>query len=155
MKRVLIDVTNDFLKKSSPWKGRVILEKGINEKTHQKEIETAFWILKTFSGEITVLKEKNQFLISDPDYEWNNKLWDLKNPKKLSSITKRIRKGFKQTIMNRGGIICDISYADFSVGQLFAKLNNEFQYYNNTHALIIVKKNDCLLFVYEINKKRN
>ena len=88
----LKDITNDFIKHSTPGKGHIYIEEGIDRISHKQEIETVHWLLDNFGGEITILKERNTFNIKYADYRWNGKLWELKKVSNKLSLDNGLRK---------------------------------------------------------------
>ena len=79
MKNVeLRDVTKEFLAKATPGIGNISYEEGFNYKYGKHEKLTALWLLETFGGEIILLKQNGGYMIKNPDYKWNGKLWELK-----------------------------------------------------------------------------
>ena len=110
------DVTKEYLKNSNRKKGSLSLDEGYSKKNHKDEIAYAKWFHRVFGGDIVLLKEKNVNGVSNPDYLWNGKLWDLKSPisNKYNTIDGRICNGLKQIDRNYGGLMIDFSASDLT-----------------------------------------
>ena len=63
-------------------------------------------LLQQFGGNIKLLADNNKE--ERPDYLWEAKLWELKNPSSYNAVNKRVRKGLSQIHDNPGGIIVDL-----------------------------------------------
>ncbi len=72
------DVTDEYLKSAIPGKGTLSFAFGYKMGSHQSEIQMAEWIHSTFGGDITLLAESNVRNVKMSDYQWRNKLWELK-----------------------------------------------------------------------------
>lgn len=111
MKRKIISIKDEFIRKSTPGIGRVTLDINLNINRHINEINTALWLKETFGGNIKVLQEKSLGRnVRQPGYIWNDEYWELKNCTTLRSIDNRLHKAMKQ-INNKnytGGIILSI-----------------------------------------------
>lgn len=107
------DVTEEYMDAATPGNGYIGREENFREKDHEDEIAMADWLHKTFGGNIILLGESN--MKPDPDYLWNEKLWDLKTPDKANRNTfeKRVRHGLKQIAENPGGLIIDAGKMPF------------------------------------------
>ena len=102
----LLDVTSEYIINARPHSGQVSVDSFFNPKDHDDEVIAAKWLNGTFGGDILILGEK--LGQENPDYLWNNKLWDLKTPESTKNLSKRIQKGLSQIHNNPGGIVCDI-----------------------------------------------
>lgn len=111
-KSVPKDVTKEYLDSATPGQGTITRENGYKVGGHQNEIKTAQWLHDTFGGDIVLLKENNGRGVLSPDYIWNGKLWDLKNPSSISAADKRFEHGIKQILSNPGGVIIDMGSGD-------------------------------------------
>ena len=89
------------------------IPKKYNLKTHINEKEIADVIMNEFGGEIKLLSENNEELMAD--YEWNNKLWELKDVSTKSSIDSQVRKGLDQICRNPGGLIFGLDNCKLSI----------------------------------------
>lgn len=152
MKTYLIDCTKEFLAKSKPGIGSIVLEDGLDVNTHINEIETAKWLLNTFGGEITVLKEKNMYKIKTPDYEWDGKYWDLKRTKYKSSIIKAVKNGMKQIKGKQGGLIIDIHNSKYDYNSIVSFIHSNQLSLHKANGYIIIKKKKLLLSVLQIKR---
>ena len=108
MKKLTIeDVTLEYTGNANPKIGVLRREDGFKEKDHSNEINVAEFLFNTFGGEIVLLKETIED--ENPDYRWNNRLWDLKSPNGTGNLGKLLKKGLSQIFKNPGGIVLDIS----------------------------------------------
>lgn len=148
----LKDITNDFIKHSTPGKGHIYIEEGIDRISHKQEIETAHWLLDNFGGEITILKERNTFNIKYADYRWNGKLWELKKVSNKLSLDNGLRKAIAQIANNPGGIIInDISL----IGNDYASIIiNRLKNTRIKHVLLIFRKKSKIEIIYEYKKRK-
>ena len=89
-KGTITDVTDEYLRNAKPGVGKVEIEDGVDKKLNKNEIETANWLKDKFGGDIKVLKDVNKDKIKTSDYEWNGKLWELKNVSSDNSIDKQM-----------------------------------------------------------------
>ena len=144
------DITEKFIKQSTPGEGSVKNNKQVNLKTHKNEMDTAHWLVNKFGGEITILDERKDRMT--PDYEWNGKLWELKSTASENSLEKGFRKGREQIVENPGGIIFDVSEMPLKNDEII----NFIRYVSMKRAkyglYIIVKKKDDLLAVLKIEE---
>lgn len=97
----------DFKELYTPGKGVITFDKGFIKKDNKDEVAQAEWIAQTFGGSIKLL-ERSLYQVS-PDFEWNNKYWDLKTPKSASGVDKLVHHGLKQINEVPGGILIDCS----------------------------------------------
>lgn len=110
------DVTKEYLKNSNRKKGQLTFDEGFIKKNHTDEYEYAQWFHRVFKGELVLLAEKNPRGISNPDYLWNGKLWDLKSPttKKYNTLDGRICVGLDQIRRNYGGLMIDFTGSELT-----------------------------------------
>lgn len=106
--RTALDVTQEYLDSAAPWHGTVTYEPGYRTKGHQDEIKMAEWMLRTFGGEIKLLKEADQDSIKRADYLWNKALWELKGASSINGADKLLQHAIKQIQDNPGGVILNI-----------------------------------------------
>lgn len=143
------DITNEYIKNSQPGIGKVIVEDGVYLKSHQEEIKTAEWLVDTFGGDVTVLKEV--YNIKTPVFLWNNQKVELKNVSSDTSIDKRIQKALKQ-IENQGVVIIElINYSngiDKAQNQIIKVLSKRA----TNDVCVILKKEMQLIKVYKYKK---
>ena len=108
MKKLSVeDVTNEYLDKALPNQGSLTRAPGFKEKDHSDEIQVGNFIFSTFGGQLVLLKESMES--ENPDFEWNNRFWDLKSPNRIHNLGKLVKKGLSQIFRNPGGIIIDVS----------------------------------------------
>lgn len=136
------DVTNEYIQKAAPDKGLLSFDAECikNKKYYDKEISFAKWIHHTLGGDIKVNEEIHIKDHLNPDYLWNNKLWDLKTPEKISGANSLTRTGIKQIKPNPGGVMLNFEY-DISFDELQDILDKRMQWYHNitVDIMIIVK----------------
>lgn len=109
------DVTAEYLRNARPGEGKLTVEDGVlDRKSGPQEVRIAETLQKTFGGDITVRMEKYDGK-SSPDYLWNGKLWDLKEPTSPNAINKRLKKGLEQIAENQGGVIINLSGAGATI----------------------------------------
>jgi len=106
------DITNEYKENARPGEGKFEIDPGVDVLNRVDDIKIAKWLHSEFGGDIRVLEEihKNK-RVSNPDYLWNGRLWDLKTPdsKSYSALNDRPRTGIKQIRRNPGGIIMDLN----------------------------------------------
>ena len=101
------DVTERFIAKSTPGKGGLYFDKDYKQNDHKKEISVGNWLYKNFGGEINLLNESSKISEKRPDYLWNGKKWELKNPTTTKATDSAVRKGLLQIHDNGKGLILD------------------------------------------------
>jgi len=82
------DITSYYLNELKLGKGNVIIEKGVDIKSHQDEINTAKWLKEKFGGEIKILAEQTIEGAVTPDFLWNGIPLELKTMNSIKSIDK-------------------------------------------------------------------
>lgn len=126
-KIIFEDVTAEYLCFAAPGEGAVTYEDGYQVKGHQDEIKTAEWILRTFGGDVKLLKEskiKNQ---KRPDYLWRGKLWELKGTSSsIDRADKLLQHAIKQIQDNPGGVILNV-LKDTDIAALERQLTRRVQ----------------------------
>ena len=121
----MVDVTDEYIKTAKPNSGTFKKEENFRDVNGEEKI--AEWVHHTmFGGDITLLADNNPEGECNPDYLWNNKLWDLKSPtsSKHSTLEKRIKHGIDQIAKNPGGVIIDITESQTNIGEI-EKIVNE------------------------------
>lgn len=150
-----IDVTSEYLEKSTPGKGNIEFDGGYKEGKHINEIKCANWLVDTFGGDIKLLNESDQISVKTPDYLWNGKLWDLKTTQTEKAADSAIRHGIKQIIDNPGGMILDYGDNDISIDDLrkiiSARVSRSQTIYEGGID-IIVKRNGKKVKVFRYKK---
>ena len=147
-------ITNKFLSSCKPGKGYVKVEVGFVYKDHENEYDTAFWLLNNFGGEIEILKEKNFYNITNPDYKWNRKFWELKSVSSSSSIDNAIRKAYKQILNNPGGVIIDIRKSPLAIEKILSILSYRLNATTASDVFVIIKSGFSLIDVVRYKKKK-
>lgn len=107
------DVTRYYEETARPKQGSVVYDADFVTKKHADEIRMANWIHDNYGGNLRVIAEDKKNQQSRPDYLWNGKLWDLKNPKSVKGTDGLLRKGLSQIASNPGGVI--LSYDGYDV----------------------------------------
>ncbi len=141
------DVTKEYIRNSTPKKGKISYPDGFVVKNHENEISTAEWILKNFGGDLHHIKETN--VEYSADYLWNNKLWELKNPISIKNIGKILSKARVQIEKNPGGVILDIVDDENFINEIERKIVSKLQ--NNTD--VIIKNSDKLIKIVRVKNK--
>lgn len=138
----LSDVTQEYLEKSSPGKGFLKKQAGFSNNNGEEAI--ANWLFDKFGGKITILAEKNQDNVLNPDYLWNNRYWDLKSPEtsKANTIDLRIRHGVLQINDNPGGVILDFSKSNLSFSEAIKAVDESGKKRAKKTMDFIVKKDE-------------
>lgn len=103
---IVTDVTAEYAQNATPGQGSVTYDEGYKRGKHKNEIATAEWLHRTFGGDIHVFDER-EFSTVSPDYQWNGKLWELKNTSTATATDNAVKKALKQIQDNPGGIILD------------------------------------------------
>lgn len=142
------DITEKFIKQSTPGEGNLVIEDGVTLKIHKNEIETANWLFNNFGGNIIVLTEDN--IRKVPDFEWNGKLWELKSVSSETSIESRIKKGKKQIKENIGGLVIDIKNSDLSLDKIIDTINKESKKRLEIGTCVIIKNDKDLVEIIEV-----
>ena len=146
-------VLEKFLKAATPGKGNVFFPDDYNHSTHKSEIKMAEWLLENFGGNIHLLNESQEDKVKMPDFEWNGKLWDLKDISTAKAADSAIRKGLKQIDSNPGGIILDLVSDDIQIEDLLPIIEKRVLR-NHRHTVdILIKKEDKLIKLLRYEKK--
>lgn len=122
------DVTNEYFRSAAPGKGVVTYDAGYDVGNHRNEIMTAWWLLDTFGGDITLLAESATKGEKRADYLWNGKLWDLKSVTTEKAANTAIKRGMRQIKTNPGGIILDYRKNYFSLEVLQPVIEKRMQW---------------------------
>lgn len=99
-------MTAEYCNQARPGTGTITYDDGYRVGQHRDEVTTAEWLHGMFGGEIHVFNERGYCGVS-PDYQWNGKMWELKNPSTATSTDNAVKKALKQIFENPGGIILD------------------------------------------------
>ncbi len=156
---IVKDITKDFIKNSTPNKGRMEFAPDFDYASHKSEIETAYWLMKNFGGNIYLVQENNNLEhknISNPDYIWNGKWWELKGTKTLNGINKRLQKAIHQINANdeckAGGVILDVTGSEEKNDEILRMISKRLNESSKTNIKVILKKDDDLISVIEYKK---
>ena len=110
------DVTQEYANKAKEQDARIIYEEGYRQKSHIDEIHAAEWLVETFGGNITLLRENKEYGMKTPDFLWCGATWELKDisSDKYRTVDRRIQKACEQIRENliqgkRGGIVLDFT----------------------------------------------
>lgn len=146
----MIDVTEEYKKNATPHVGEKIKEDGFEDKNGEEQ--TADWLYETFGGNIILLAETNPDGVSNPDYLWNNKLWDLKAPQTLNGVDKRVRHGLHQIADNSGGLIVDITNLDQDIDKIYNKIENRVKSSAQDDLDIIICRSQKIIKIVRYKK---
>lgn len=138
------DITDDFMANATPGVGNITQDVNYNVEQHSNEIRVADWMKVTFGGKIRLLAEREKEGIKWPDYEWNGRLWDLKQISSEKAPDSAIRGGLKQIRTNPGGFIfeCDNNLDLEKVRETIAKrMNRNMKEYKEGVVVIIKRGN--------------
>lgn len=101
------NVTSEYYGLSYPGKGNIIKSDGYKISNHKDEIRFAEFIHKKFGGEIVLLNEGKEENSKNPDFLWNDKMWELKTLNSSKAVDTQLRKALKQIYKNPGGVFLD------------------------------------------------
>lgn len=110
------DVTEDYARGATPGRGAVTYEDGYKAGENADEIDAAEWLYNTYGGRITCLTRSEVQGVKTPDFDWNGRLWELKNPQAEKQADNAIKKALHQLAAgeahggHQGGII--LNYED-------------------------------------------
>ncbi|MEG0403799.1 MAG: phage minor capsid protein [Anaerorhabdus sp.] len=147
-KSVIQSIKDEFIKNGTPGIGKIILDDGLNLKTHKHEVSIANLILEKFGGNILVQKEKNKPGEYSADYLWNMKLWELKGLSGKNNVEKNIQKAIKQVSLNPGGLIFDI-FNDEITGDIVKNLIKKRLSKKETNLIIILLRNSEIIDIFK------
>lgn len=162
--RKYIDVTNEYLKKSTP-NSHTIIDSYFyisNDKIYivdgtkkvildysKKELEIAIWVENIFGGEFYMNPKVNiPDGVKTADYWWNDEYWDLKMP--IGSSRRTIENMIKNSKEQAKNFIIDISNSKLTIYE--AKHQIENMYNNDARKWInkiILKKDSKLIIIYK------
>lgn len=138
------NVYPEYIRNSSPGKGALKREFRYNDIDNKAEIRVATLIHEKFGGNITLLKADEKNRISRPDYRWNGKLWDLKTPKGLNGVSKRLQKGLKQIENKPGGVIIDLDAGGIPIEKAIKTINGRMKMSGKFTTDIMLIKNGSI-----------
>lgn len=116
------------------------------------EEKTGRWLVDNFGGHIKLLPENNPEGMSNPDYLWNGKYWELKSPKSLNGVSKRLKHGLEQIRTNPGGIVIDIEKTEAEIKDIEKVIDDRLRVSAKSDVDVILKKGDEL--IKEIHHKK-
>ena len=146
------DVTDKYLKKATPGKGKVTYDRNLNKKDDSQEVIIARWLRDTFGGDVQVRQEIDYSEgIKYCDYYWRGQRWELKTPDGPKSTDDLIKTALKQIKKNPGGIILNCDYDDFNLDRVIngAKKRMENSGFN---ADLMIVRNGSLICVKRYKK---
>lgn len=146
------DVTDEYLNQYLLNDGKIVFDDNYKNKSHKSEIENANWIIKLFGGEVKLKNEINQPKLKNADYEWNNKLWDLKDISTSKAADKALRKGLKQIASNPGGIILNLINDDIIESDVCKIIEYRINRSSKFDVDILIKRKNKLLRVIRYKK---
>lgn len=135
------NVYPEYIRNSSPGKGTLKKEFRYNVANNENEIRVATLIQEKLGGNITLLKADDKNRISRPDYRWNGKLWDLKTPKGLNGVSKRLQKGLRQIENEPGGVIIDLDAGGIPIEKAIKIIDGRMKISGKFTTDIILLKN--------------
>ena len=100
----IINVKNEYYK-NKKLGSEVIVPNGFNYKLRNPEIEIVKIIKDEFGGAIELLNEINVTGYKNPDFSWENKLWEIKSVSTKNSVDSQVRYALKQISNDVGGIV--------------------------------------------------
>lgn len=171
----VFDVKDEYMKHAHPGQGRVIIQSGASKHKHgtkqiSDEYVQAEWLVKTFGGDVTLLRtNQNKRGIYrypagnyQPDLMWNNRrleYWELKEPKNPLDGSSSYRHGFKQIGINKGmaagnagGLIIKISNPKADSGEIIESISNRFRQAALSSIDVIVKWADDDFQVFRLKR---
>ncbi len=142
------DITQHYINNSKP----KIFLKYSKSKT-SIEVVVAQKLFNMFGGELEVLNEVNPNGVPNPDYLWDGKLWELKNPKSEKGINSALKKSLKQIQNNPGGVILDIG-KEINFEEATENIEKRLQWMSKGNSVeIIIMEKEKFYGVYKYTKK--
>ena len=62
------DVTKEYAEKAKGQDAQISYEDGYRQTKHKNEIHAAEWLMETFGGNITLLRENKEYGMKTPDF---------------------------------------------------------------------------------------
>ena len=148
------DVTQEYLDNATPGEGKYTVDEGCVGEHYESEKDFAKWVHETFGGDINVNVEKQEkHGVSNPDYLWRGKLWDLKEPEQLTGANGRIRHGLHQIADNPGGVMLDLWKIDnVDYEELQKIIDRRMQWVHGVTVDIMIAYNRTLVKVLRYKK---
>jgi len=148
------DVTQEYLDNATPGEGKYTVDEGCVGEHYESEKDFAKWVHETFGGDINVNVEKQEkHGVSNPDYLWRVKLWDLKEPEQLTGANGRIKHGVHQIADNPGGVMLDLWKIDnVDYEELQKIIDRRMQWVHGVTIDIMIAYNRTLIKVLRYKK---
>lgn len=92
-------VLDEYMENATPGEGILTYtneEAHKKEKSHERDKESAEWIIKTFGGDVELLSTRRGKGAKTPDGRWKEKYIEFKKPTTENAVRKRVRKGISQ-----------------------------------------------------------
>lgn len=128
---------------------RVYYDDDYNVSDNKNELAGADFLTHIFGGQIHCLTNSNLYKEYSPDYEWNGKLWDIKNPEGTNGVYKLVHHGLKQISSNPGGVLVDCSLNGVKLDRAIELAKDRFR--RSAHVegtwLVVIKDNEIHLIV--------
>ena len=135
------DVTEKYLQKAEPGKGKVTYDRILNKEKAKTEIAMARWLRDTFGGDVQVRQEIDTSEgIKYSDFYWRGQRWELKTPTKLNSPDRTLETALKQIKKNPGGISLDYQSEDFNLDRVINGAKNRMEHSGFNADLMILHK---------------
>ena len=171
----VFDVKDEYMKHARPGQGRVIIQSGASKHKHgtkqiSDEYVQAEWLVKTFGGDVTLLRtNQNKRGIYrypagnyQPDLMWNNRrleYWELKELKNPLDGSSSYRHGFKQIGINKGmaagnagGLFVKINSTSVSTRVVLERITDRFYQSEINNTDVIIKRPDNSFQVFRLKK---
>lgn len=146
------DVMGEYLKTSTPGQGAVIQDAGYKQGKHQEEIKIANWLHDTYGGDIKLLNEADGLGVKTPDFNWREKLWELKTVTTMKSADDALRRGLKQIRDNPGGIILDYGGNEINLEALQSVINKRIARGGLRDFDVMIVSNEDTLRIFRYKK---
>ena len=112
---------------------------------YSDEFEVARLLSRTLGGHIAPLGELRISGNPDPDFLWRDKLWELKKPKCIKRVLRRLHKAVYQIRENPGGIVLDITHINDDLDFLLSKVSLLLLEQETPVIDVIIIKNNTLI----------
>lgn len=144
-----MDVTEEYKKNAKPGIGKFIKDDGFIDVNGEENV--AKWLYDTFGGDLRLLAANNPKGEKNPDYLWNNRLWDLKTISTEKAANSATRSGLKQIRINPGGIILTLNNEMLMNDDLYKVIDERMKWNKLKQVDIIVKNNEQYRVLRYIN----
>lgn len=145
------DVTAEYAKSATPGQGAVIQDEGYKPGKHKEEIRIANWLHDTYGGDIRLLNEADAFGVKMPDFDWREKLWELKSVTSAKSTDSAVRQALKQIRDNPGGIVLDYGENEIVLAELQKILDSRIKRsgVQSVDVMILIRNSAVKILRYE------